>query len=285
MRQLLPLVLSLGGLALWGADTPESTANKGVELAQQELDRVHRLVDAGALPRVRLEQAEQDLADAQDNAILERTLYGELPVQDLNDKLIDEMVAAAQRRVERQQARVDAANKLVAGGIAAQSTLAAPEQELALRRMNLDLAHSRAHVMGELATLARFEKSILEIQNATNVEHRDVFTPGMEHYEGAGTFNESRDLRPLAVAFAKKFDRPLPVSAEGETDLHRALGFDHTGRVDVAVNPGDAEGIWLRRYLKSRKIPYYAFTRAFPGRATAAHIHIGPGSTRLHSAD
>ncbi len=285
MRQLLALVLSLGGLALWGADTPESTANKGVELAQQELDRVHRLVDAGALPRIRLEQAEQDLADAQDSAILERTLYGELPVQDLNDKLTDEMVAAAQRRVERQQVRVDAASKLVADGIAAQSTLTAPEQELALRRMNLDLAHSRAHVMGELASLARFEKSIVEIQNATKVDYRDVFTPGMEHYEGAGTFNESRDLRPLAVAFAKKFERPLPVSAEGETDLHRALGFDHTGRVDVAVNPGDPEGIWLRRYLKSRRIPYYAFTRAFPGRATAAHIHIGPGSTRLHNAD
>jgi len=107
----------------------------------------------------------------------------------------------------------------------------------------------------------------------------------MEHYEGSATFQQSRDLKPLAVAFKKKFEHPTAISAAGETDLHRALGFDHTGRVDVAINPSDPEGIWLRRYLKSRKIPYYAFTRALPGRATAAHIHIGPGSTRLHSAD
>jgi hypothetical protein len=92
-------------------------------------------------------------------------------------------------------------------------------------------------------------------------------------------------LKPLAVAFKKKFDHPLPISAEGETDLHRAMGFDHTGRVDVAVNPRDPEGVWLRRYLKSRQIPYYAFTRAIRGKATAAHIHIGTGSTRLHNAD
>ena len=71
----------------------------------------------------------------------------------------------------------------------------------------------------------------------------------------------------------------------GETDLHRSMGMDHSGRVDVAVNPGDPEGVWLRRYLKSRGIPYYAFTRAMRGKATAAHIHIGPGSTRLHNAD
>jgi hypothetical protein len=37
--------------------------------------------------------------------------------------------------------------------------------------------------------------------------------------------------------------------------------------------------------LKSRLIPYYAFTHAMAGKATAAHIHIGPGSTRLTSAD
>ncbi len=288
MRQLLVVFLSLGSLAAFGetvADSPQAIVNKRIQLAQEEIQKITQLVQAGALPKLRLEQAEQDLADVQDDAILERTLYGELPVEDVTDKLIEDMVAAAQRRLERQQARLDATKKLVDEGITALSSLSGPEQELAARRMNLDLAHSRAHVMGELAALAKFEKSSAAIQDATRVEYRDMFAPGMEHYEGSGIFQESRDLKPLAVAFKKKFDRPLPISAAGETDLHRALGFNHTGRVDVAVNPSDPEGVWLRRYLKSRQIPYYAFTRAIPGKATAAHIHIGTGSTRLHNAD
>jgi hypothetical protein len=289
MRQLLVVFLSLGALAAGAetipADSPQSIANKRIELAQDELKKITELVQIGALPKLRLEQAQQDLADVQDDVILARTLYGELPVEDLTDQLIADMVAAAQRRVERQQARVDAAQKLVDEGITALSSLTVPQQELATRRMNLDLAHSRAHVMGELAALAKFEKSSVAIQDATRVEYRDMFAPGMEHYEGNGIFQESRDLKPLAVAFKKKFDHPLPISAAGETGLHRALGFDHTGRVDVAINPSDPEGVWLRRYLKARQIPYYAFTRAIPGKATAAHIHIGTGSTRLHNAD
>jgi len=199
--------------------------------------------------------------------------------------LMNDMVAAAQRRLDRQQARLDASRRLVDQGITAQSSLAAPQQELTTRRMDLDLARSRARLMGELAALAKFEKSSAEIQDATRIEYRDMFGPGMEHFEGSGTFQQSRDLKPLALAFQKKFDHPLPISAAGETGLHRALGFDHSGRVDVAINPADPEGVWLRRYLKSRQIPYYAFTRAIPGKATAAHIHIGPGSTRLHNAD
>jgi len=289
MRQLLVVFLSLGALAAGAetipADSPQSIANKRIELAQDELKKMTELVQIGALPKLRLEQAQQDLADVQDDAILARTLYGELPVEDLTDQLIADMVAAAQRRVERQQARVEAAQKLVDEGITALASLTAPQQELATRRMNLDLAHSRARVMGELAALAKFEKSSVAIQDAMRVEYRDMFAPGMEHYEGNGIFEESRDLKPLAVAFKKKFDHPLPISAAGETGLHRALGFDHTGRVDVAINPSDPEGVWLRRYLKARQIPYYAFTRAIPGKATAAHIHIGTGSTRLHNAD
>jgi hypothetical protein len=289
MRQLLGVFLSLGALAAFGqtptADSPQTIANKRIQLAQEALQKITTLVQMGALPKLRLEQAEQDLADVQDDGVLARTLYGELPVGDLTDKLIEDMVAAAQRRVERQQARVDAARKLVDEGITPQSSLLAPEQELTTRRMSLDLAQSRAHLIGELAALAKFQKSSAAIQEETRAEYQDMFAPGMEHYEGSGIFEESRELKPLAVAFQKKFDRPLPISAAGETDLHRALGFDHTGRVDVAINPSDPEGVWLRRYLKSRQIPYYAFTRAIPGKATAAHIHIGTGSTRLHNAD
>jgi len=154
-----------------------------------------------------------------------------------------------------------------------------------MRRMNLNLAHSRSRLMGELAAMSKYEASMREIQEVTRVEYHDVFTKGMEHYEGGGTFQTSHDLKPLETAFEKKFYHALPISAIGETDLHRAMGLDHAGRIDVALNPGAPEGVWLRRYLKSRGIPYYAFTRAMRGKATAAHIHIGPGSTRLHNAD
>ena len=286
MRQFVALFLSVGALAIFGqspANTPETIVNKQIDLANQELQRVIGLVQMGALPSVRLEEAQQNLEDAKDEAILERTLYGDLQVDKVNDQLMDEMVAAAQRRLERQQNKIEQAKKLVVSGIAPLSSLTPIEEELTIRQTNLNLAHARASLMAEMAALAKYEKTAAEIHEVTSAAFSDAFTPGMEHYEGNGLFRESRDLRPLALAFEQKFDHPLPISAEGETDLHRALGFDHRGRVDVAVSPNAPEGVWLRGYLKARKIPFYAFTRAIPGKATAAHIHIGPGSTRLHS--
>ncbi len=286
MRQFVALFLSVGALAIFGqtpTDNPETIANKQIDLANQELQRVTDLVQTGALPRVRLEQAQQNVEDAKDEAILERTLYGDLQVDKVNDQMLDDMIAAAQRRLERQQIKLEEAKKLVSSGIAPQSSLTPIQEELSIRQTNLNLAHTRASLMGEMAALAKYEKTAAEIHDVTSAAFSDAFAPGMEHYEGNGLFRESKDLKPLALAFAQKFDHPLPISAEGETGLHRALGFDHRGRVDVAVSPNAPEGIWLRGYLKARKIPYYAFTRAIPGKATAAHIHIGPGSTRLHS--
>ena len=83
------------------------------------------------------------------------------------------------------------------------------------------------------------------------------------------------------AAFERRFGKTLPVSAMGETAVHRTLGFDHRGRVDVAIFPDTAEGNWLRDYLSKNRIPYFAFRQAVPGKATGAHIHIGPMSTRL----
>ena len=86
----------------------------------------------------------------------------------------------------------------------------------------------------------------------------------------------------MESAFEREFGKPLPVSAMGETAVHRALGFDHRGRVDVAVYPDTPEGIWLRNYLTTNHIPYFAFRHAVPGKATGAHIHLGPMSTHLN---
>ena len=55
---------------------------------------------AGALPRVRIQQAEADLEDAKDEVILAHDLYGGLPDQGASEAASAEMVAAAQRRVD-----------------------------------------------------------------------------------------------------------------------------------------------------------------------------------------
>jgi hypothetical protein len=292
MRQLLTVVLSLGALVLLpvlsaqqdDAQKPltaaEIRANKSVELAELELTRITGLVEVGALPRIRIQQAEADLADAKDEAILEQTLYGGLPDKDAGLEVSQEMIAAAQRRVDRQQARVEKAGEIVAAGVAARSYLLPLQEELSMRQTGLNLARLRGRLMEENAALANAPK-MAEIPEAT-LDDPDLFAQGMEHFDGSGTFQESRDLGPLEFAFESRFAKPLPISAEGETEVHRALGFDHRGRVDVAVDPNQPEGIWLRQYLKLRKIPYYAFTHAIPGKATAAHVHIGPGSTRLN---
>lgn len=291
MRQLVVL-FCLSLCTAFGqnpAEPLQSIAEKRVELASREVERVRQLVELGAAARVRIEQAEQDLADAQDNVVLARTLNAPASTKDVNDQNMDEMLGAAQRRLDRQQARVDEARKLVEMGLTAKSYVEPFEQELATRRSDLALAHSRAEWMREMIALSKVpERQAVEPSERASIapnEYEENFNGAMEHFEGDGAFNESKDLKPLEVAFARKFDRPLPISADGETDTHRALGFDHRGRVDVAVVPSAPEGVWLRQYLQSQKIPYYAFNRAVPGKATGAHIHIGPGSTRLHDAD
>jgi hypothetical protein len=291
MRQILTLSLSFGALVLaanlaaqpveTGLNVNEAAAsNKSVDLAKVELQRITDLVALGALPRVRLQQAQENLADAQDEAVLERTLYGNFPAKGATQEVSDEMIAAAQRRVDRQQARVEHAREIVSAGVAARSYLLPVEEELTTRQTGLELARLRARLMAELA--AANNTKVADIPYPS-IEDGDLFAQGMEHYEGDGGFEESRDLAPLEFAFESRFARQLPISAEGETEVHRALGFDHRGRVDVAVDPSQPEGVWLRQYLRLHRIPYYAFAHAIPGKATAAHVHIGPGSTRFSS--
>ena len=99
-------------------------------------------------------------------------------------------------------------------------------------------------------------------------------------FDGTASFTAVR-IPASRDRLREPFSKPLPVSALGDTAVHRALGFDHRDRVDVAVHPDQPEGIWLRQYLEINRIPYIAFRQAVRGKATGAHIHIGPASTRL----
>jgi hypothetical protein len=247
--------------------------------AQEQIERVRELVAAGALPRIRLEQAERVLAEAKDDEVLNRTLYGKVSIQEMSHEQADEMIAAAKRKIDRQSERIQQVQKLVDEGVMAKAEMGTMVEDLETRKRTLDLAMSRAKLLEELQNMARTEVAEMEPERPALPD-----ATLSERFEGRGAFSD-KDFASLENAFAKRFARSLPVSAKGETATHRALGFDHRGRIDVAINPDQEEGVWLRRYLVAKSIPYFAFRAAIAGKATGPHIHLGPPSTRLLVAD
>ncbi len=267
----LLVIVSFLPASIWG-QTPQ------FESQNLEIERIRELVDAGVLPRNQLAEAEEILADAHDKEVLQKTLYGSLSVEDLTEDQADHMTAAAKRRLERQQQVVEKEKHLVGIGARSRTSMLGAIEELDYRRKILDLAESRARLLKDLAGIVRAESTEAEYE-----EQSAVFRAS-ERYDGNGVFRRSQ-LKTIEYAYEREFAERLPISAYGLTAVHRALGFDHRDRVDVALNPDQKEGQWLRRYLENHRIPYFAFRVAIPGKATAPHIHIGPPSGRLPAAD
>ncbi|MBV9612794.1 MAG: hypothetical protein JO091_09985 [Acidobacteriaceae bacterium] len=284
-RLVLLVFVAIAALsrALQAADTPPATysalSDALLERAKSEVARIQALVEQGTLPKSRLEEAKLQLADAQDDAILARTLYGEARVEDMTFEEGAAMVAAAERRVERQKKVVEDRHVLLDTGILAKSEFAAFESELDSRTRVLDLAKNRLQLLDDLRQMAAEEQRLERAARMNAHGLKDV----MIRYDGNGIF-DLKELPLISSDFEKHFHHALPVSAIGETALHRAMGLDHRNRVDVALNPDQAEGLWLRQLLERLHVPYLAFRGAFSGAATAPHIHIGTGSTRLKLA-
>lgn len=258
-------LLLLGAAVLAAAESP-----KIIE-ARQQLERVREQAAAGLIPAMKVAEAQQTLDDAADEDVLDHTLYGRLDIQDLNEQQAAAMTEAAARRLARVQEKVDRGRKLVEQGVAEPFLFADLETELAARRQTVDQANARAGLVLEIVEVASSEAAAAP---------PPIEWKAKEHFEGDGLL-EPKDIRDITLAFEKQFHEPFPVSARGSTAVHRAMGFDHTGRIDVAIAPDSNEGVWLRKYLESKSIPYYAFRVAIAGKATAPHIHIGPGSTRI----
>lgn len=250
----------------------QTSVNPASASSSNSIERLRELVEAGALPRVQLEKAEAAAADAEDEAFLRKTLYG----KDLTEQQADEMIAVTERRVDRKQEALDKRKALVDEGVASRSELTPLLEDLDMARKEHDLALSRAKLVEELAEMAKAEVKLqAHLENAPWEAHKIA-----ERYDGDGMFTP-HDFQRVEVAFHQEFSKDLPISASGETAVHRALGFDHRNRVDVAINPDQPEGVWLRQFLAANHIPYFAFRAAVPRKATGAHIHIGPQSTRL----
>jgi hypothetical protein len=250
-----------------------------VDRARTEVERIQMLVEQGTLPRTRLDQAIAALADAEDEAILRHTLYGETRVQDMTPDQGKAMVEAAQRRVDRQTKTLEDRQKLLEQGILARSEFTPVQDELDMRKQALQLATNRARLLDDLRQMAATEQRLEQAARDQQASAKDE----MLRYNGNGLFNLN-DLVTISNEFQKQFRHALPVSALGQTIVHQTLGLDHRNRVDIALNPSQPEGIWLRQFLERLHVPYLAFSSAVAGAATAPHIHIGPESTKLKLA-
>jgi hypothetical protein len=229
-----------------------------VRRAEAEANRVRQLVEAGALPRASLATAESALDEARDLALLGSTLYGRLAVEDLTEEQTEAMLAAAKPRASLEPFELELQRS-------------ADVHAMALDRSRLFLG---------LLTMAQTEQEIARQLE----ESPEGPLPMVDRFDGDGLFQEAH-FRAAAKAFQHEFGKELPISARGDTALHRAMGFDHRGRIDVAISPDTREGKWLRAYLETLRVPFYAIRGFVPGKATAAHFHLGPPSLRIRKTD
>jgi len=249
-----------------------------------DIGKLRELVAIGAAPRKSLEEAEKRLEDQRDTQILAETLYAKLELDQLTPESSGEMIAAAERQLNRRKQRLDEASKLVDAGAAPRTSLGPFLEDLDRSRRTVDEAMHRANLLKELSEIARREAEYEERAESLLTPTPMGPMPVAERYNGDGVF-QTAHWKSTVLAFEKEFRRGLPVSANGETTFHKSLGYDHRGRVDIALDPDSAEGKWLRIHLESMRVPYFAFRGYVRGSATGAHIHIGPPSNRVRRAD
>jgi len=240
--------------------------------ARMEVEKMRILVENGTVSRARLEKAEQELLDKKDEALITRALYG----KDVTSEQAAETVVAAERRLERRKKTLDEQTKELAAGLIAQQDMVNARDDVDRAQKDVDWAVARGKLVKQVEFMAAAEADMMaRLGSMSPLESHKL----MEHYDGKGTFTVD-DRRRVETAFFARFARALPVSADGESAVHRSMGFDHRGRVDVPVNPDSPEGIWLRHFLTANRIPFFAFRVAIAHKATGAHVHMGPASTR-----
>jgi len=156
-----------------------------------------------------------------------------------------------------------------------------------LEQSKLALAGARARMAD---TALRIEQSEMVIGEAeARAEFASLPPLPAGGYSESGTFIHYNgktlwslvDAGKIEEFFAARFSRPMPVSARGETEIHRQMKFDHRNAMDVALRPDGAEGRALMEYLRKFGIPFLAFRGKMAGSSTGAHIHIGKPSVRL----
>ena len=191
---------------------------------------------------------------------------------------LDRLLELQKQDVERAGAQVEKSRELLELGVIAKRQLEESEQRL---------AQAQGKVAETQKQIESVEQMIAEVNAAEQLAKMPAPSQGtyraggmLVRYVGATRWAMS-DLTKVEAFFRLKFNRPLPISALGQTETHSRLGFDHHDAVDVAVHPDSPEGQELSDYLRTQGISFIAIRGAIPGSATGAHIHIGSPSKRV----
>ncbi len=154
-----------------------------------------------------------------------------------------------------------------------------------ISRLELDaalgkLAAAEANRESQQQALLMVRHTVVEVEAAYRLQQERQEEDQLIRFTGSRAW-DLRQVPDLEGFFRRHFGRELPVSAYGQTDTHVLLGFDHQGRLDVAVHPHSTEGKALMALLRELGVPFSAFGGPLEGSATGAHIHVGPPSPRV----
>ena len=234
--------------------------------ADPELQRVRDLVRAGALPRKALVEAETANLERRYRETLRRTLLSET----LDQSEVRTMLDAARGLEGIHRERFNLVMMQVEARVVPVNRLRAAKDALDAAERQAELAESRANLVRQMERMEAAQTFREEMEGEEPVDR----------FYGFDTY-EQELLSEVGDMYRQAFGRSPPISAEGDTELHRSMGLDHTGRIDVAVHPDSDEGMFLTYMLESLGIPYLAFRTAIPGVSTGPHIHVGPPSERI----
>jgi len=268
----LGLFLAVGGLAAAGAGAigPKSAVDEAVDFLRQQIERANdrleklrRAYEAGVVSKRELEEAEAEVRE------LERRLQG------LSEAPGEAGPAEARRRVE--EARIDYEK-----AAAKSKRLSALYEAGVVSRSEAESAQATTD---QAETYLKLHEELLRrlVEIAAMPKPPRPLHPPPGSGLGDGGFSVTVFYR-LQDDYFREFHQVLPVSAFGPSETHEKMGFDHEGRVDIALHPDSNEGHWLVLQLELRRIPFIAFRGAVPGKATGPHIHMGFPSPRASSA-
>ena len=197
------------------------TAGAQTAEADAELNRVRDLVRAGALPRRKLLDAENDRLARGYRETLNRTLLSD----ELEPSELPTMLDAARKLQAIAQERFDLALARVEAGVLPARSLEKERDALAAAKRQAELARTRADLVRQRARMVAAE-SYLEELEGEELAYR---------FEGFNEY-EQEALSEIDEMYYMTFGESPPVSAEGATAMHRAMGLDHTGRIDVVAS-------------------------------------------------